>query len=567
MRERIRACWSDLLAGCLLVCFVLLSLHASRQESVTIDEFRHLSTGVYYWQSGDYAFDAATPPLWKMAMALPTYLSGAKTVRLNPVPDLFKGSEPWLVATDFMRDNASSYNTYLQSARMVNILAAALCIILLYGHCRTSFGAGPALVGATFFALSPTFLAHSHYATTDVIATLTMGLLLFLLVGYGRNPTAWRLGAVALAFSLALLCKYSVILLLPLVLVMPLLVVLKEQWDRFAVLPVVVALARSLMVIFFILLLSINLFYGFSGTGTPLAQLHLESKSLSALAKGRAGTIPMPLPKAFIEGFDRQKADSDYAEFPAYLNGTWSADGFRTYYLSAFLLKESIPFLVLVCGGLIWLVRQLRSPLHHPEHWLYLYLPVALLIVLSCMNRLNIGVRYLLPAYPILCLGIAGMCRQFSRSRIAVVAILLLVGTHLTSVVRISPHYTSYFNEGAGGAEHGFEHLIDSNLDWGQDLPSLKQFMKERNIPQIQLAYFGHALPEYYGIRYEPLTLPIKPGYVAISATLLVGQPYLLTYLSPPQIVEFDRFRSLRALEPIGRAGCSIFIYKVTSPF
>ena len=90
--------------------------------------------------------------------------------------------------------------------------------------------------------------------------------------------------------------------------------------------------------------------------------------------------------------------------------------------------------------------------------------------------------------------------------------------------------------------------------------------MAEQGIVTIQLAYFGHALPELYGIKYEPLSLPPKPGYLAISASLLQGHPYLLTYLSPPRLAEFDQFSAIRNLQPVGRAGYSILVYKLPTP-
>lgn len=557
----------DLFFTVLVIVFVLLSLHASRQESVTNDEFRHLSTGVHYWQGGDYSFDGATPPLWKMAMALPASLGGANTVRFREVPDMFKGSEPWLVATDFMRDNAAAYNGYLQSARLVNILAAAVCLGVLYLRCRSSFGPAAALFATALLAFSPTFLAHSHYATTDIIATLTLTATVFMLIDYLRKPVLSRLFSAALLFALSLLCKFSALLISPLLLLVPLLAALEQTKScagiRQRLIQVAASLAKSILLVAVTLLLTVNIFYAFKGTGTPLGQMHLESRSLSALAQSPVGRIPVPFPRAFIEGFDKQKADSDYSEFPAFFMGSWSVDGFRSYYLASFLLKESVPFLLLLAAALFSLVRQRGRPLCRTELLLLCYVPLTLFFVLSFMNRLNVGVRYLLPAYPFLCFFIARFywsCREWRGARLV---LPLLFVVHSCSVLCISPHYTSYFNEFSGGAANGYRYLIDSNVDWGQDLPGLKKFMTEKRIAKIQLAYFGHGLPEHYGIAYEPLLLPPKSGYAAISVSLLQGHPYLLTYLDPPQVVEPDQFRFLRNLQPLGRAGYSIMVYKI----
>jgi hypothetical protein len=557
----------DMLFSCLVIMFVLFSYTASRQESATNDEFRHLSTGVYYWQAGDYTFDNATPPLWKMAMSLPAHVAGAKPVRFREVSDTFKGSEPWLVATDFMRDNAAAYDDYLQSARLVNILAAAGGLVLLYIRCRGSFGPGAALFGTAFLAFSPTFLAHSHYATTDIIATLTLMAVVFLLIDYLHKPGPARLFCVALVFAFGLLCKFSALLLAPLLLILPLLVALRtkdgDAGRRQRLPAVVLSLAKSLVLVVVTVLLTVNIFYGFKGTGTSLGQMRLESRTLATLGQTRFGHLPIPLPKAFVAGFDRQKADSDYSEFPAYFMGKWSLDGFRIYYLAAFSLKESVPFLLLCAGSLFTLLRPRGLSIGRAEMLLFLYVPLTLILVLSCLNRLNVGVRYLLPAYPFLCLFIAGFYRSCREWRGARLAFLLTFVLHSASVFRVSPHYTSYFNELSGGSANGYRHLIDSNIDWGQDLPSLKKFMTDHGIGKVQLAYFGHGLPEFYGVAYEPLSLPAKPGYAAISVSLLQGHPYLLTYLSPPQIAEFGQFRAISNLQPVGRAGYSMMIYKI----
>jgi hypothetical protein len=558
---------ADLLFAVLVLVFVLLSFFASRQESVTIDEFRHLSTGVHYWQSGDYSFDSATPPLWKMAMALPAYLAGAEKVQFRQLPEIAAGWEPWFVATDFMRDNASAYSSYLQSARLVNLLAAAACLVLLYCRCRRYFGSAAALFGTAFLALTPTFLAHSHYATTDVIATLTLMAVVFVLIDYLQRPALGRLVSASLLLAISLLCKYSALLAAPLLLIVPLLVAMKQEGvaprSGQRLMSAAMSLGKSLLVVVVTLLLTVNLFYGFKGSGTPLGQLHLESRALSALGQSPAGKLPMPLPRSFIEGFDKQKSDSDYSEFPAYLMGKWSSEGFRSYYLAAFGMKESLPFLILLAAALFSLFRQRWRQLPGRELLLLCYLPLALFLVLSCLNKLNVGVRYLLPAYPFFCLFIAGLFNNIKLWRGARLLLPVLLIMHLVSVFRIAPHYISYFNELSGGAANGYRYLIDSNTDWGQDLPELKKYMSGHGIGKVQLAYFGHAPPELYGINYEPLSASPVPGYIAISASLLQGHPYLLTYLSPPVIAEFGEYGFLRGLQPVGRAGYSIFIYKI----
>jgi hypothetical protein len=137
----------------------------------------------------------------------------------------------------------------------------------------------------------------------------------------------------------------------------------------------------------------------------------------------------------------------------------------------------------------------------------------------------------------------------------------------------------SYFNELAGGPLRGSEHLVDSNLDWGQDLLYLRRWLdRHPEAGPLGLAYFGYIDPRVAGIRF---TLPPKgptapgdlegprahelgprPGWYAVSVTLLRGYYYPVPngsggteYLGEPSYQYFLRFA------PVGRAGYSIFIY------
>jgi hypothetical protein len=112
----------------------------------------------------------------------------------------------------------------------------------------------------------------------------------------------------------------------------------------------------------------------------------------------------------------------------------------------------------------------------------------------------------------------------------------MLLAWQIGESVWIHPHYLAYFNQFAGGPGRGYTHLVDSSLDWGQDLPALKRWLE--NYPPgraadrpVYLAYFGTAQPESYGI--NALKLPedpiaenapvdaLKGGLYCVSATIL----------------------------------------------
>ena len=137
-----------------------------------------------------------------------------------------------------------------------------------------------------------------------------------------------------------------------------------------------------------------------------------------------------------------------------------------------------------------------------------------------------------------------------------------MLGTIL-SPFTAAPYYLAYFNPLAGGPSNGYRHLIDSNIDHGQELKDLKNYMSQHGISKVQLAYFGHVWPQLYGIDFEPLGQQPKPGVIAISASFLQGQPYLLTYLPQPFFVPLDYYQAMRRYTPVDQIGYSLFIYRV----
>ncbi|HET6373991.1 MAG TPA: hypothetical protein VFG76_11845, partial [Candidatus Polarisedimenticolia bacterium] len=183
-------------------------------------------------------------------------------------------------------------------------------------------------------------------------------------------------------------------------------------------------------------------------------------------------------------------------------------------------------------------------------------LPAAgLIFLVTAVTRAQIGVRYVLPVIPLLCLagaaclpgrGIVGGAGRAGRAVRGIVAALLL--WHAVSAVRIHPYHLAYFNEAAGGPDGGRLHLSDSNVDWGQDLTGVAEFVRDQGLSSINLYYFGTADPEYYGIRRQ---VPPAPGYFAVSATHLAG------IYAPDR----DMLAAFRELAPERSFGHSILLY------
>ena len=132
------------------------------------------------------------------------------------------------------------------------------------------------------------------------------------------------------------------------------------------------------------------------------------------------------------------------------------------------------------------------------------------------------------------------------------------------SVIQTYPYFLSYYNFLGGGTREGYKIATDSNYDWGQDLKRLKDYADKNEIDKIAIDYFGGGNPAYYfGDRFEPWWSSKGPphGWFAISATFLQGAHGAPAqgFIRTPE----DSYEWLRGYEPIGRAGTSIFIYRL----
>jgi hypothetical protein len=191
-------------------------------------------------------------------------------------------------------------------------------------------------------------------------------------------------------------------------------------------------------------------------------------------------------------------------------------------------------------------------------HWFILLVPLFLYTGLAINSRLNIGVRHLLPAYPFLLAAVsAALYSALGHRRLLCAVIAGLLALEAGEAIRIYPHHLAFFNLFAGGPGRGPEYLLDSNIDWGQDIIHLRRWLDAHGNPPVCLAYFGTADTAHYGI---PNTGIPRTGetekrarlncIAAISVTLLHD-----IYIQP------GSYQWLREMRPIGHAGWSIYLY------
>jgi len=250
----------------------------------------------------------------------------------------------------------------------------------------------------------------------------------------------------------------------------------------------------------------------------------------------------------------------------AYAMGQYTNRGWWWYFPFCFLVKTPLPAVVLMgWGGWTTLRRFRQGPV--PES--FLVVPVIFYWVLAIGSGINIGVRHLMPVLPLMAVLAGGVeipaGRWWSRG------VLAALGLTVAGCAVAAPHYLSYFNLPSRMLGEPHELLVDSNLDWGQDLKRLKSYMEENRLGSIKLAYFGAASPRQLNLVHEVLpsgglyrdfepewkaAKSLRAGdLIAVSATVLSGA------LSAEEREYYRRL--LGKIEPIETVGRSIFIYRL----
>ncbi|HKB10804.1 MAG TPA: glycosyltransferase family 39 protein [Vicinamibacterales bacterium] len=426
----------------------------------------------------------------------------------------------------------AGYSQQILAARVSAILLIGVPFILLvYASLLHACGRAGASMGTSFLALSPNLIAHAGLATTDMCFVAAALAALLALTRFVEQRTPRRLLWLGAAWSAALAAKYSAIALFPAALIVLTLT------DRAQPAGAKSAIRAAALVasLFAIALVATWTLHGFAWAPTKLSAL---------------GTRHVP---AAVAGIISQ-ALHQRGGHPAFMLGRTSAVGWW-YYMPVALALKSTPAELIAFGIASVAAFRRRSTSASALTW---RVTLVSFTALALVNRLDLGIRYVLIVIPLLIFVAVDGRPRASRPVVAVFCGLLLA--QFASASAIAPHYLSYFNRIAGGPETGYRLLADSNIDWGQDLPSLRVALARHGARAPLLSYFGNAPFDAYGVVADVWDGDVQRDFtrwdwVAISATHLDGL-----------FVPSDVFQPFREVPPSDRAGYSILMYSTDRP-
>jgi len=252
---------------------------------------------------------------------------------------------------------------------------------------------------------------------------------------------------------------------------------------------------------------------------------------------------------------------TDDAQVVGYLLGEESPTSWWYMTPVALAVKTPLGELALFALALPVALRQLRSARSRSIRlrdidlrWFLLAVPLICYSAAAMISHSNVGERHLLPLYPFLFVLAAGVLLAAPvpkwRALATAAACLFLIA----ETASIHPHYLAFFNAFAGGPAGGRRYLVDSNLDWGQDVKNLKAYMDAHHIPEVCISYFGLADLDYYRIPYRELT--------KIWDAKEAGQLDCVAAISATNLAIYhDQFAGLEGLQPDARIGYSIYVY------
>jgi 4-amino-4-deoxy-L-arabinose transferase-like glycosyltransferase len=498
----------------LLAALCLLQFFSRRHLTPTYDEPAHLVYGLRVASGNSDRFDNSKMPV-SAFNALPLRLSGM--------------GEQELLASD----PAVS----IGRARQMTTWGAVLLGLVVFCWAAELYGYVAGLFALGLDVLEPNLTAHSQLVTTDLYGVLFITLALYTYWRFLCRPGGGRLAVSALALALAQVAKYSAAYLYPVYLV----IAAVWRWRRSEPPRGWWTYAGAILVYATISVAVINAAFLFNRTLMPWGDYAFKSRLFQSLQRHTPALahVPVPLPYPYVQGLDHVKYGDEsgpgLAFGEVYLLGESRSDrGFFDYYLVAFVFKTPLGLQIL---GLWAVVRYARHRRRHQfaRDELFLAAPALFFAVyFSFFFKAQIGLRYFLVVYPLLIVFVGSLLQDWPnvtrRARVACAALGCWIAV---SNLSYFGHYLSYFNELVGERKNSYQILADSNLDWGQNVGYLTEYLQS-----------------HPATVYNPPDP--RPGHFIIDANLLVG------------VIPHVQASWLRRFEPSGHLVYSYLIFDIS---
>lgn len=496
------------LLACAGIARVVLTYTAFRP---TYDEPWHTAIGMEWLQWGTYTYEAKHPPLARAAVALGPYLAGVRSMVHRDIAR--EGVNVIYEDGNAIFESGGKLWRNLALARAGTLPFFVLAFIVTFLWARRWLAPASCVWAVALLAATPPVLAHAGLATVDMACAAATLAALYELLRWLESPDWRRAVWLGAAVALAFLTKLSSVAFLVACFAVALAVRARHIAWRAGLRHAAIAAA----VAFFLMWAC----YGFTLVGIeaawgthPRIDALLADHPALAPAWRFFASLRLPLTE-FLTGV-RDVSRHNAAGHDSYLFGEYRSTGWWYFFPVVLAVKTPLGFLLLAMAAVAgWLRHTRRIPW---QQLLTALFPITILAV-AMTSRINLGVRHILPVYPLMALAAGHFTAAAIHRRgwrgLALAPVALIAWT-VSDSVRAHPDYLAWFNQ---LAPHPERVLAESDLDWGQDLERLSRRVRERGIQNLSIAYFGSALMQTSGLPHYEILDPRQParGWVAIS--------------------------------------------------
>ncbi len=509
-----------LLASALLCLYWWMATSVSDTQCTTGDEIAHLTAGYSYWTTDDYRLQPENGNLPQRWAALP--LLRDHLAFPTQEQDAWRISDVWDIGFQWFYTCGNDLASMLREGRrMIALLGVATgALVFLWG--RRLHGDLGALLAVGLFSFCPTMLANGALITSDMTATFMFLAALTAFWAMAHRLTPWSVLLFGLALGLLCVAKFSAPLIAPMCAILfAVRVAGRDTLESGR--PFGRAIAGRMRIALSLIgatlaacALAVGVIWASYGFKYPMFR-HFEPNRVRSLVgwdvlEDQGGPmVPILrfarshelLPESYIYGFAHTYRFSRYRK--SYLNGEYRSTGWPLFFPYTVSVKTPLALFGLVALGGICAASRRRSPAEWRQR-LYAWSPLLVLLGVyggfMLTSGLNIGHRHIMPIYPVLFVMAAGAAAWVARpTRWTGALVGALALWFAGESLWIRPHYIAYFNELVGPTD-AWKHIVDSSLDWGQDLPSVKSWL-DAHPPDgpVMISYFGSGDLDYYGIK------------------------------------------------------------------
>lgn len=571
----------------LLTLMFTVMIGSSWGDSGIEDERPHVVAGYSYLTTGDYRINPEHPPLIKDLAALPLVLKHSFTFPF----DYWRANlnSQWELGSKFLYDSGNSPDEIFFLARLPIILLSLAFGYLVFIWAKDLYGEKAGLFALFLYVFDANIIAHSRFVTTDLGISFAIFLNLYFVWKFFREPVMKYFLLAGLTFGVVLITKFSAALLVPIYFLIFILEMIKGRGGKaedrkFSLLFDKSIIKRGLGNILSFTLIGIiglvvmYLFYVphvmnmSSETAHALVAAELPNHSLTPIIE-RLYDTPLMKPFAhYLLGFSMVSGHVTGGHRVFFMGDV--ANGFRAYYVVAFLIKTAIPTLIFLFSMLFLMFRRNIKERNLDYDKLYLLIPFAVFYGMALQGSINLGIRYLLPIFPFIFVFVSDFANKvkfynFSslsfkdlRANAKNLVFFVLLAWYVAGSLTTYPHYLAYFNESIGGPKNGAKYITDSNIDWGQDLKRLAKYVDDNNINSLAIDYFGSGRPSYYipGSQQWKGEMGKPRGYFAISVSTY--SQVTSKFKDTGEDVD-PNYVWLRDEKPVATIGYSILVFNV----